>query len=149
VRVRAGEEFRAHAREFRNFTVALGERRHGGTRKLVRVEEGERPASIDRLNRQRQVTISANLAPGGSEADARRRPALRAGVEHGGRAIARASRRPVERVGQRANQSFMLAFALSFVFMYMMLAAQFESFIHPVTILLTLPLSIPFGICQR
>src|SRR6185369_14760526 len=46
----------------------------------------------------------------------------------------------------RTGQDFRLANIRAFVFMYMVLAAQFESFIHPITILLTLPLAIPFGI---
>jgi HAE1 family hydrophobic/amphiphilic exporter-1 len=143
--VRAGEEFRRTRENLSNFTVASSNGGTVGLEKLVRLEEGESPASIDRLNRQRQVTISASLAPNGSEADglvAVQRYAQELNMEAGYRTGVTGQSKELG----RANQSFMLAFLLSFVFMYLILAAQFESFIHPVTILLTLPLSIPFAL---
>ena len=143
--VRAGEEFRRTRENLSNFTVASASGGVVGLEKLVRLEEGESPASIDRLNRQRQVTVSASLAPNGSESAALasiQRYAQELNMEAGYRTGVTGQSKEL----QRANRSFMLAFLLSFVFMYLILAAQFESFIHPVTILLTLPLSIPFAL---
>jgi len=143
--VQADEQFRRSRDNLQYFTVASANGGTVGLEKLVRLEEGLSPASISRLNRQRQVTISASLPPNSSESDA-----LAAIERH-----AASLNMPQDyRTGvtgqsqelQRAYRAFMLAFLLSFVFMYLILAAQFESFIHPITILLTLPLSIPFAL---
>jgi HAE1 family hydrophobic/amphiphilic exporter-1 len=112
---------------------------------LVRVVEGTGPSAIDRLNRQRQVTITANVTSGGSQSE------VIAQLDRFVSDIGIGSEYTTGLAGRskelgRAGFYFMLAFLLSFIFMYMVLAAQFESFIHPVTILLTLPLAIPFGI---
>jgi HAE1 family hydrophobic/amphiphilic exporter-1 len=114
-------------------------------RNLVSFNEGSGPASIDRLNRQRQITVSANPTPGISQGEGQ--AALEAAfrsldMEPGYNLVTSGQSRELG----RAAYYFGIAFALSFVFMYMVLAAQFESFIHPVTILLTLPLAVPFGL---
>jgi HAE1 family hydrophobic/amphiphilic exporter-1 len=143
--VRAGEEFRRTRENLRNFTVASSMGGTVGLEKLVRLEEGDSPASIDRLNRQRAVTVSASLAPNGSESAAlvsiqryarelNMGPGYQTGVTGQSKEL------------QRANRSFMVAFLLSFLFIYLLRAAQFESFLHPITILLTLPLAVPFAL---
>ncbi|HEY0080043.1 MAG TPA: efflux RND transporter permease subunit [Pyrinomonadaceae bacterium] len=145
VRVRAIGESRASTEALENLFVASSKIGWTNLSNLVRVEEGTGPSAIERLNRQRQVILSANVRPGGSQA---------AVIDELNRAAQEMKFEPGYTTGLfgrskelgRAGFYFMLAFALSFIFMYMVLAAQFESFIHPVTILLTLPLAIPFGI---
>jgi hydrophobic/amphiphilic exporter-1 (mainly G- bacteria), HAE1 family len=106
---------------------------------------GTAPSEIYRLARQRQVTIFCNLLPSASQAQVQNTIAaefekLNPGGDYRG-ALTGQSRQ----LG-RAGQDFVLAFLLSLVFMYLILAAQFESWLHPVTILLSLPLTLPFAL---
>jgi HAE1 family hydrophobic/amphiphilic exporter-1 len=145
VRVRAIGQFRASVEGLKQMIVSSSKIGWVSLDNLVRIEEGTGPSAIDRLNRQRQVMLLANVKPGGSQA---------AVIQKMGQFAKEVNMEPAYHTGLagrskelgRAGYYFMLAFVLSFVFMYMVLAAQFESFIHPITILLTLPLAIPFGI---
>src|SRR6266566_2665249 len=145
VRVRAIGQFRSSVEGLKQMIVSSSKIGWVSLDNLVHVEEGTGPSAIDRLNRQRQVTLLANVKPGGSQADVIQK--MNAFVKEIGidTAYKTGLAGRSKELG-RAGYYFMLAFVLSFVFMYMVLAAQFESFIHPVTILLTLPLAIPFGI---
>jgi HAE1 family hydrophobic/amphiphilic exporter-1 len=143
--VQADEPFRRDRMDLTKFTVASSK---GGTvdlSRVVKMSEGKSPSSISRLNRLRQVTVSAGLPPNSSEADAlAKMQAFAADLKMPPEYLTGVTGTSKEL--SRAYTAFLLAFLLSFVFMYLILAAQFESFIHPVTILLTLPLSIPFAL---
>jgi HAE1 family hydrophobic/amphiphilic exporter-1 len=145
VRVRAMGEFRASADGLKRMLVASQKVGWVSLDNLVRIEEGTGPSSIDRYNRQRQVMLLANTKPGGSQAAVIAKMNEFAKAENMDTAYRTGLAGRAKEL-TRAGSYFLLAIILSFVFMYMVLAAQFESFIHPITILLTLPLAIPFGI---
>ncbi len=145
VRVRAINNFRSDVEGLKRLIVPSTKVGWVSLDRLVKVTPGTGPSSVDRLNRQRQVTLLANTKPGGSAAS------ITSAINEYVSTLQLPPGYSTGYVGQskemgKAGFYFLLAFSLSFIFMYIVLAAQFESFIHPVTILLTLPLSIPFGI---
>jgi hydrophobic/amphiphilic exporter-1 (mainly G- bacteria), HAE1 family len=145
VHVRADQAYRANLEGLSLLTVPSARL---GTVPLLDVVELSRstgPSEINRLNRRRQVTLFANVAPDGSESavtDGLKQ--VLAGLDLPAGYTAQPFGRSKE-MG-RAASAFFIAFGLSFVFMYLILAAQLESWLHPITILLCLPLTLPFAL---
>jgi hydrophobe/amphiphile efflux-1 (HAE1) family protein len=112
---------------------------------LVQVKEEATASRIDRLDRQRQVSLRAGVAPGYALAD--RLEALAGAVREMN--LPAAYTTAISGRGRelaRTYREFVWALFLSILFMYMILASQFESLVHPLTILLSLPLAVPFAL---
>ena len=112
---------------------------------LVKIVPAQTAPRVDRSDRQREVRLRASVAPGYGLAD--RIEALRGAVAamnlppgYSSSVSGRASE------FEKTFKEFLWVFLLAVVFMYMILASQFESLIHPLTILLALPLSVPFAL---
>jgi HAE1 family hydrophobic/amphiphilic exporter-1 len=114
---------------------------------IVRLVEGSSPSRVDRMDRQRQVSLRAGIAPGYGLTD--RIEALRqAAADLGMPAAYSVTVAGRGRELERTFVEFGWAFLLSIAFMYMVLAAQYESLSHPFVILLSLPLSLPFALAS-
>ena len=112
---------------------------------LVTFREDTGPSEINRSSRQREVTVYCNLKPGASTqamidklnqtaASLNMGPEYTTGLEGQSKEMA------------KTGMAFLITFATAFIFMYLVIAAQFESWLHPVTILMALPLTIPFAL---
>jgi len=151
----AGEQYEVHLRaegRNRDTEAAIGQLTVPSTRlgsvpldNIATFAHGAAPSDIRRLNRQRQVTLSANMLPGTSQASAQQE-VLAAASQLGLGPEYRLAFAGRSRELNRTASAFLQALALSLIFMYLVLAAQFESWLHPVTILLSLPLTLPFAL---
>ena len=144
VHVRAEANYRADTDGLRLLTVPSQRLGFVPLSDVVELRNGTGPAQINRLNRRRQVSITANIAPGAGESlvvDQLKKIIAEENLPTGYVATPAGATKEMGRV----LSNFLLAFMLSFIFMYLVLAAQFESWLHPVTILLSLPLTLPFA----
>jgi len=107
---------------------------------LVTLKEEATSSTLNRYNRMRAITISANLAPGYSlgealeflESTVKTEIDDVVGIEYKGESM----------MFKDSGESTVLIFALALIITFLVLAAQFESFIHPLVIMLTVPLGM-------
>jgi hydrophobic/amphiphilic exporter-1 (mainly G- bacteria), HAE1 family len=144
VRLRLAEPFRRDASTLADITVpgAAGQLVRLGN--LARLVPGMSPAQIDRYAQERQITVVSNLyaKPLGEAMQQALRIVAELDMPPGYQAV---------QLGQaklmaEAFANFLAAFLLALAFIYMALAAQFESFVHPITIMVSMFLAIPFGL---
>jgi len=143
--LRAIKEKRDDPRAILDLTVPARNGQLARSANFVDLREAMGPSQIDRYNRQRKVTIVSNLLSSLPLGEAVER--IRGMVKD----LDLPSAYTADFTGRakvlgETMTNFALAFLLSFIFMYMVLAAQFESFLHPVTIMLALPLTLPFAL---
>ena len=147
VLLRLDEPYRNNPLTMGDLLVAAGPGAQGRTVKVSDVaaltrEQG--PGSIDRYNRQRQISVNANLqgVPLGEVLDVARGKVEELHLRPGYQAVFGGSARTLA----EASSNFTIALVLAVIFIYMVLASQFNSFVHPLTIMTALPLSLPAGL---
>jgi hydrophobic/amphiphilic exporter-1 (mainly G- bacteria), HAE1 family len=147
IRLRAEKSFRRDVSGISLMTVPSKKYGTVPLSSVVSVSEGAGPSQVNRLGRQRQVTFMANVAPGSGESDVVKAMKDAFEKQHVG-AEYRLVPTGRSKSSSELASGFMLAFSLSFVFMYLILAAQFESWLYPLIILISLPLTVPFAIAS-
>jgi multidrug efflux pump len=111
---------------------------------LVTLEDQAGPAQLNRYNRTRAVTISANLAEGYTLGEAldflediiRTELPATAQIDYRGESLEL----------RESSGSLYFTFGIALLVVFLVLAAQFESFIHPLVIMVTVPLAVAGGL---
>jgi HAE1 family hydrophobic/amphiphilic exporter-1 len=144
IRIRADEQYRTDQNALSLMSVPSSKYGSVPLSSVVHWERGLGPSRINRYARERQITILANAAAGAGDNDVsavmqKEFERLNLGVSY--------QLRPTGRSKSQAETAagFLLALSMALVFMYLILAAQFESWLYPAIILASLPLTVPFA----
>ena len=145
VNLRAGEAFRRTSSDLDRYQVRALDGRLVPLSQVAHIVEGVGPAAIERTGRERSVMVYATTLPGASTA------ALIQNLNETSVSLGMPPAYGTALTGQarefgKAARGFALAIILSFVFMYLIIAAQFESWLYPLSILTSLPLTVPFAL---
>jgi multidrug efflux pump subunit AcrB len=112
---------------------------------IAQLKRGFGPTRITRSNRQYSINMNADVAPGHAldeSSNDLRRIIAEVGMPPGYSFQMRGQTQNLD----ETTDNLILAMALASIFVYMVLAAQFESFVQPLVIMTVLPLSIPFAL---
>jgi HAE1 family hydrophobic/amphiphilic exporter-1 len=112
---------------------------------IARLERGTGPSQIQRYNHQYSIQLNADIAPGHAldEASSVVRKLI-ADLQMPPEYSAKLSGQ--SKILDETTTNLIMAMALASIFVYMVLAAQFESFLQPIIMMLVLPLSVPFAL---
>ncbi len=144
VRVRLKEDYRKDASVIADLTVPGADGQLAKLTNVTTLASGMSPGQIERFAQERSITIISNLY---------QKP-LADALKEGYAAVGKLKMPPeygIVTIGRgkllaESIENFLIAFVLSLAFIYIVLAAQFESFVHPITIMISMFLSIPFGL---
>lgn len=145
VRVRVDERWRNNPDVIKSLSVPSSIAKLVRLDSVTTIEKGYGPTQIDRYNRQRKISIYANI-----QGDASLSKLINTSNEEFKKINLSPlyTANPVGKAKEfgRMLKSFFMAFIFAFIFVYIVLAAQFESFVYPISIIIILPLTLPFAL---
>jgi multidrug efflux pump subunit AcrB len=144
IRLRAQQKFRLDASALNLMNVPSVKYGNVPLSSVVKWKDGSAPSRINRYGRERQITLLANAAPGVGENK------VTDFIQAKFKDLHAPANFRLQLTGRSKSQAdtaagFLLALTMAFVFMYLILAAQFESWLYPAIILVSLPLTVPFA----
>ena len=145
IRIRAEDVYRTDASGLALMNVPSSKYGNVPLTSVVKWSDTTAPSRINRYGRERQITLLANAAAGVGDDKVTKR------ITDKFSSLKPPANYRLQLTGRAKSQSetvagFALALGMAFVFMYLILAAQFESWLYPAIILTSLPLTVPFAL---